>query len=102
MTKTSLEISDEQAAAVQQTPNRVTLEQLEASIKHTEFVLPLSTPTLTLAVVTLSNGFVVVGQSACADPANFDAELGQKFALEDAKRKVWPLMAYALCDKLAA
>ncbi len=102
MTKSSLELADEQAAVVQKTPNRVTLEQLEASIATVEYLNPEYTPQLTIAVVTLTNGFTVIGESACADPGNFDKNLGRKFALEDAKRKIWPLMAYALCNKLRA
>lgn len=99
--KSSLEIADEQAAAVQKTPHRVSLEQLEASIETIEYLRPEAAPQFTIAVVKLRNGFIVTGESASADPANFNEELGQKFALENAKRKIWPLMGYALCETLA-
>lgn len=56
---------------------------------------------LTLCLVTLKNGFVVTGESACASPENFNKEIGQRIAYEDAKRKIWPLLGYALRDKLA-
>ncbi|HZP86615.1 MAG TPA: Gp49 family protein [Burkholderiales bacterium] len=55
---------------------------------------------LTICVLVLKNGFTVTGQSACASAANFDAELGRKIAREDAKRKIWPLMGYALREQL--
>lgn len=97
----SLAISDQQAAAVQKTPNRVTLAQIDAAIDKVEFINPSSAPLFTIAVVTLKNGFVVTGESAAADPANFDRDLGQAFALEQAKRKVWPLMGYCLRAQLA-
>lgn len=102
MEKSSLEVSDQQAAAVQKTENRVTLSDLEAKIAGTEYINPETSPQLTIAVVKLTNGYVVIGQSAPADPANFDAELGRKFASEDTKRKIWPLLGFSLCEKLAA
>lgn len=57
---------------------------------------------LTFCVLVLKNGFTVTGESACASPANFNAELGCKIARQNAVQKIWPLMGYALRDKLAA
>ena len=57
---------------------------------------------LTFCVLVLRNGFTVTGESACASPENFDAELGRKIARQNAINKVWPLMGYALKDRLAA
>lgn len=98
----SLKDADDAAAAVQKTPNRVTLADLEANVESVEFINPETDKLFTIAVVKLKNGFIVTGESAAADPANFNAELGQRFAKESALRKVWPLMGYALRDKLAA
>ena len=56
---------------------------------------------LTFCVLVLRNGFTVTGESACASPENFDAELGRKIARENAVAKVWPLMGYELRSKLA-
>ena len=56
---------------------------------------------LTFCVLVLRNGFTVTGESACASPENFDAELGRKIARANAVNKMWPLMGYALKDKLA-
>ena len=53
-------------------------------------------------VLTLKNGFMVVGESACASPANFDAELGKKIAHDNARNKIWALEGYALRNRLAA
>jgi len=55
---------------------------------------------LTIAVLVLENGFTVTGESACASPENFDAELGAKIAIGNAKAKIWPLMGYALKQSL--
>jgi hypothetical protein len=55
---------------------------------------------LTLCVLVLRNGFTVTGESACASPENFDAELGQKIAKANAMAKIWPLEGYLLKQKL--
>lgn len=57
---------------------------------------------LTFCVLVLRNGFTVTGESACASPENFDAELGRKIARQNAVNKIWPLMGYELRSKLAA
>lgn len=56
---------------------------------------------LTFCVLVLRSGFTVTGESACASPENFDAEIGRKIARQNAVQKIWPLMGYALKDKLA-
>ena len=56
---------------------------------------------LTFCVMVLRNGFTVTGESACASPSNFDAELGRKIARQNAIAKVWPLMGYELRSQLA-
>jgi len=57
---------------------------------------------LTFCVLVLRNGFTVTGESACASPENFDADVGKKIARQNAVNKVWPLMGYELRSKLAA
>lgn len=55
---------------------------------------------LTFCVLVLHNGFTVTGESACASPENFDAEIGRKIARQNAVQKIWPLMGYELRSKL--
>ena len=57
---------------------------------------------LTFCVLVLRNGFTVTGESACVSRENFDAEIGRKVARENAISKMWPLLGYALKDKLHA
>lgn len=57
---------------------------------------------LTFCVLVLRNGFTVTGESACASPENFDAEIGKKIARQNAVNKIWPLMGYELKCRLAA
>lgn len=74
-----------------------------ASLLH-EYVTHEGSPLslLTFCVLVLRNGFTVTGESACASPENFDAEIGRKIARANAVDKIWPLMGYALKEKLAA
>jgi hypothetical protein len=55
---------------------------------------------LTFCVLVLKNGFTVTGESACASPENFDAEIGRKIARANAEQKIWPLMGYELKQRL--
>ena len=57
---------------------------------------------LTVCVLTLRNGFTVTGESACASPENFDAEIGRKIARENARQKIWALEGYLLRETLHA
>jgi hypothetical protein len=66
-------------------------------------MLAVSSPLhlLTFCVLVLQNGFTVTGESACASPENFDAEIGRKIARQNAVQKLWPLMGYALKSTLS-
>jgi hypothetical protein len=116
----SLQVSDTEAAAVAKAP-RVALADIEAAIAEIHYTNgrraaqtddnaaavpapgtydPLAV--LTICILVMRNGFTIIGKSAPASPKNFDAELGRRFAYEDAVRQLWPLMGFALRDKLAA
>jgi hypothetical protein len=79
---------------------RVTPADLTAAIVAHQFLQPEGT-TLTICVLTLRNGFTVTGESAAASPANFDAKIGQDIAYENAKQKLWPLLGYALKERMS-
>ena len=81
------------------TAPRITPEQVDAAIIGEDYHVFTGT-TVTIALLKLENGFTVTGESACASPENFDAELGRKIARSQAKDKIWALMGYALRQKL--
>ena len=68
----------------------------EVSTLHSPRALEL----LTFCVLVLRNGFTVTGESACASPENFDAEIGRKIARQNAVAKIWPLLGFSLKQKL--
>jgi hypothetical protein len=77
------------------------MESSRGDPSTTPDVMPQPLVLLTFCVLVLRNGFTVVGQSACASPENFDAEIGRKIARANAVNAMWPLMGYALKERLA-
>ena len=63
--------------------------------------IPTALHLLTFCVLVLRNGFTVTGESACASPENFNADIGRRIARENAVAKIWMLMGYELRSKLA-
>ena len=83
------------------TAPRVTPDMLDAEIVGEDYhTFPGSM--LTVCALTLKNGFTVTGESACASPENFNAEIGQKIARANAREKIWPLLGFRLRDLLEA
>jgi len=92
---------DEAAKAVQKSPFRISLEYIESQIDDDmRLQLPDDLEHVTVLLMRFKNGFVVIGKSAPVDPANYNPELGYRFAREDAIRQAWPLFAFALRNEL--
>lgn len=110
----SLAVTDAAAADVAVAP-RVTLAEIEQAILYkinttgsavaeASMGVPNDIPELkilSISLLVMRNGFTVLGKSAPASPENFNRELGARFAYEDAIRQLWPLMGFALRDRLA-
>jgi hypothetical protein len=71
----------------------LTTEYLAAQITDAIYLQPIGT--LTLCILTMANGLNIVGQSACLNPARFDAAIGRSIAYQDAFRQLWQLEGYA-------
>ena len=118
------EPTEQELAAVSTAP-RVTQADIEANITgevyftaadgyrnspfydhngHAHEPLPAPAPLelLTFCVLVLRNGFTVTGESACASPENFNPDIGRRIARENAVSKIWPLLGFALKEKLHA
>lgn len=112
MRSDTLKATDDYSAKGATAP-RVSLESMEAKIAAEAFFtageagdalgVPMhkSARLLTICILTMTNGFTVIGTSAPASPENFDAEKGQRFAYENAIKQLWPLEGYALREKLS-
>lgn len=78
--------------------NTVTQEQVngileESTIEYQKF----GNKTL-VGVCTLPNGFILVEDASCVDPANFSEEIGKEIILERFTNKIWELEGYVLQD----
>lgn len=82
---------------------RLQPSDLDAEIQYTEIVKHVSAggQVLRWAVLTLRNGFAVTGRpSVSVSPENDDAEVGTKVAISNARNEMWPLLGYALKDRM--
>ncbi len=77
---------------------KVTPEDLDDAIDSHKFI---SADSVTICVITLNNGFTVTGiNEGSVDPRNFDREIGEKMSYDLARSKLWPLLGFALAEKL--
>ena len=67
--------------------NKITVEFLNSEIANVEYLRPVGT--LTICIITTKDGFTFTGESACVDPTNFNQEIGEKIAYDNAFNKMW-------------
>lgn len=80
--------------------NKLTLEDIKAKIKPESRAVIMLSDTVILVSLTLINGYVVTGQSACLDIDNFDEDIGVEIATNNAIGKIWELEGYLLKEAL--
>ena len=78
---------------------RLTPEHISDAIRVAQYYVFPGTQT-TVCCITLHNGFTVIGESACVSPKNYDSEIGEKIAFDNARDKIWLLEGYLLNAKL--
>lgn len=77
----------------------VSLNDILAKVKKATYTV-LPDTTTTVCQLHMKNGYVILGTSACVDPAKFNKALGEKYAYEDAINKAWPLEGYLLAEEI--
>lgn len=50
----------------------------------------------TIVKATLPNGFVIIADSSCVDPSNFDMSIGEQECMKKIEDKIWELEGYRL------
>ncbi len=78
---------------------RITPEMVDAQIADEVFHTFPDT-CMTVCALKLINGFVEIGESACTDPAAFDAELGRVLAKGRARQKVFEFLTFRQRDEI--
>lgn len=76
---------------------RVTPEYMQSRITGTDF--NRIGETVTHCRIVLDNGFSVSGESACVNPENYNQQIGEKIAYDNAFRQLWPLFGFLLAEK---
>lgn len=97
MNQPALTLEQAQAVAASKAAPKITKESIEARINSTTYN---QMDHLTVCVIEMVNGFFVVGTAAPASKANFDPEVGKRYAYEDAFKKLWQLEGYLLREQL--
>lgn len=83
------------------TVKKVTQEQIDNIIAHSKLKgFHRVHDKQCIIVAELPNGFTVVGESACVDPANYDEQIGFDLAVEHIKKRLWEFEGYVLQNKL--
>ena len=77
---------------------RLSPDKIDAAIKGKTFT-NLPSGKCVICEITLQNGFTVRGESACVSVANFNQEIGNQIAFENARNKIWQLEGYLLQEK---
>jgi len=93
-------LTTEQAAkTVEQNANsnRVTKESIEARIASVNYRY---LDHLTICIIVMTNGFMVVGKAAPADPSNYNPDVGKRYAYDDAFKQLWHFEGYLMCERL--
>ena len=80
------------------TAPRLTLKQVLATITDTEYHVLQGT--ITICILTLRNGYRLIGKSVCVSAENFNAGLGQDIARSEAVNQIWQLEGYMLKERL--
>lgn len=78
---------------------RVTEESIKAKIDAITYMLNGIT---TVCFIKMRNGFQFVGMSTPASPLNYDAEVGQRYAYDNAFKQIWAHEVYILREQLHA
>lgn len=78
---------------------RLVAADIEAIITKEQYHVFEGT-TKTVCCLTLKNGFHVIGTSACVHPQDFNADLGRKYAREEAFKHAWDHEAYMMKQRM--
>ena len=78
---------------------RLTPDHIDSVIKG-ETYTNLPDGRTVICQLTLLNGYTVDGKSACVSKENFNQEIGNNIARQNAREKIWELEGYLLKEKI--
>lgn len=91
-------LTDEQLkSALDASPaERVTEADMQARIAEVKFH---RFGNLTHCTIHLDNEYMVTGESSCVNPENYNQQIGEKIAYDNAFAKLWPLFGFLLAER---
>jgi hypothetical protein len=92
-----LTLEEAKAVVSTKTAPRVTEESIKAKIRDVDY---LSEALTTICMITMQNGFRFIGHSTPADARNYDSQVGQRYAYDNAFKQIWSHEGYLLREKL--
>lgn len=89
------------AIVATKTAPRVTEESIKANIASVHYETIVMGATIgTFCIITMKNGWMQTGFSAPASVENFDKDVGQRYAYDNAFKPLWQLEGYILRTRL--
>jgi hypothetical protein len=96
-TEPSLTLEQAKGVVATKIHPRVTEEAIKDKIRLVEYI---ARGQLTICIITMENGWLSSGVSAPASPANYDPEVGKRYAFDNAFKPLWQLEGYLLRQRL--
>lgn len=75
---------------------KVSKERIEHLMKTATYEVRTVFGKCTIVAAKLENGFIITESSACVDPANYDAAMGERICKDKIRDRLWELEGYAL------
>ena len=76
---------------------KLTKDYLDSLVVQTNYI---HNDLLTICILTLKNGFKVIGQSSCISADNYNTIIGETVAYQNAFSQLWTLEGYLLKQRL--
>jgi len=93
-----LSLDEAKAVVATKTAPKVTEERIKYRIAKVEYSYHKQT---TICFITMLNGFVFTGTSTPASPENYDAQVGNRYAYDNAFKQIWAYEGYLLRELLS-
>jgi len=98
----SISLETAKAIVADKPAPRVTEDSIRAKIDFVEYrQWDVGSAKLTICPIRMKNGFVFVGKAAPASVANYDQQVGERYAYDDAFKQIWTHEGYLLRERLA-
>lgn len=97
VTEPKITVAEAEAIMAEAKAPHVTEKSIKGKIKDVSY---LYKGLVTICLITMENGFVVVGMTAPAKSENYRIEIGERYAYDNAFRQLWQYEGYLLREKI--